>query len=314
MMGDVNQDPKDEITETILPDDVVSEPETKETNEFADLATDFEGDDGLTVPVDEMADDEASEESGSLDDSDKPTVEEGDEPKPAVSDETTPEVDDSKAKAEDETPDVTPESDTKIEPQVPEVEQPTFDLEAFKKQYSDQRGKAHNELVQHFSINEEDAGLLQTEPDKVLPKLAANLYLDVFEAVVKTVQGMMPSQVQNVMQTQTVNQKNETDFFGAWNKLDRGNAEHTNMLTRIGTAYRQLNPQATKEQFIQEVGAQAMVALRIPLEADAPSTVAPAPAPHRPAAPAAHSQPAAKGKELNEYEQLANELLEDDRS
>lgn len=124
------------------------------------------------------------------------------------------------------------------------------------------RLNAMAELEKHYALSKEDADAMISEPETVLPRLASQVYLDVYESVLRDVQMMMPRAVQTITQQSQAAQKDEADFYTAWPKLK----EHSQEVMRLGQMYRQMYPQATKEQFIQDVGVHAMVNLKIPIQ------------------------------------------------
>lgn len=133
--------------------------------------------------------------------------------------------------------------------------EPEFDM-------TEARQSALAELEKRYALSQEDADAMISEPEKVLPKLAGQMYMDVFEGVLSAVQTMLPQAFTQFNQSYAAQQKDEADFYDAWPALK----EHADRVLPIGKMYRQLNPQASKEQFIQEVGLQAMLALKLPIE------------------------------------------------
>lgn len=160
--------------------------------------------------------------------------------------------------------------------------------------------------------------LLLTEPEKALPGILANAYMDMYDSLMGGVSKSMPAHVQNILQTQKTNQAQEVAFFDKWPKLKEAYSEDDEkrgVITRSVQMYRQANPQATVQQAIDEAGASAMVALRIPIGDVAGHPVTPASKGFAPAAPGGGAQvstPPKPPKVLNEFEKLAEELLADE--
>ncbi len=178
-------------------------------------------------------------------------------------------------------------------------------------QAAEMRQKWLDDSVQHlvdnvFNMSDEDIELFEESPEKVLPKMAATATIHAIEATTQTVLAQIPRLVQQTLDQQKVQQQGNDAFFEAWPQLK--DAKYMETLTRIGQTYRNLNPQAPVEQFIAEVGAQAMFALKLPMEAQpAPQpTPQPAPAsqpPHVPAGRANATPP--PPAPLNEFAELA---------
>ena len=155
---------------------------------------------------------------------------------------------------------------------------------------------------QVYALSEDQIAEFEEDPGKALPKLAANLHLQVMRAATQNVARLLPQMIQHITQSQTQTRDLSTQFFDANKQL----VGHEETVHRIGQVYRQLNPNATPETFIKEVGAQATVALGLqqtPAAAPAPVVQQ---APHVPVgagATAAQTKPV----ETNEFAILAQE-------
>lgn len=216
--------------------------------------------------------------------------------------------------AEKKTDETTDQEETPV-PETPSQE-PTLTPEELQAQYTQQRTESITQASELFKLSDEDTELLRNEPEKVMPKLAAELFYDTHEAVVRSVMQLLPGLMQRYQSAQQVQQSNMNAFYEKWPALN--DPKYTNDFNRISSMYGQLNPQASLEQFITEVGAQMMIANKIPFDLQTgqviqPAAQEPAPTPaHRPAMPAAAASP---GKApAGEFEALAEEFIEDDRS
>lgn len=113
------------------------------------------------------------------------------------------------------------------------------------------------QLERLYQFDEDTALKLQTEPEKVLPALAAKLHLDVMKTVLAQVQGMIPT----VLEKQTVAAKREQEaesmFFTTWPEL-RG---YDKQIMEVGRMYRQLNPNAPAEEAVKRIGEITMATL-----------------------------------------------------
>jgi hypothetical protein len=128
--------------------------------------------------------------------------------------------------------------------------------------YDELREAARKELEVRYSLSKEDADAMISEPETVIPRLMSQMYLDVYDNVLRSMQVFLPQMVQHVNSQDVVQQRDENDFYTAWPKL----REHGVAVAQVGRTYRQLNPMATKEQFIQDVGLHASIALKVPVE------------------------------------------------
>jgi hypothetical protein len=165
--------------------------------------------------------------------------------------------------------------------------------------------------------NDEMRDLLLTEPEKALPQILANAYMDMYDSLMGGVTQSMPAHVQNIIRQQKESAANEAAFFDEYPALKEAYAESEEkqgIINRAVQTYRQMNPQATSQQAIKEAGAMAMVALRIPVPGAEASPPRPTDKGFAPAAPGGGTQggtPPAP-KELNEFEKLAQEFVDDE--
>lgn len=187
---------------------------------------------------------------------------------------------------------------TVIAPQPPAVAQTaeqgsiptaTQTIEAFKKW----RDEAEDLLAKtHYALSDSDAEAIQADP-KTLSKFAARVYLDAVTAATNILAHNLPAIMDNHTKLRADLQAAEGRFFEKWPGL----REHVGTVTQFGRVYRQVNPQATEEQFVRDVGAQVAVALGIVPETARGQVVAtpqqqvvgPTVLPHRP--PAAVARP-----------------------
>lgn len=138
-------------------------------------------------------------------------------------------------------------------------------------------------LRQYYALSPENAQRLQTEPELVLPELAATLHLEVVDAIMN----MLPQHVGSIVEHHTrvtqANREAEDSFFKAWPEL----VGHKDAVLRVGQMYRAANPKATKDQAIGVIGKFVMDSLGLVRAAPAASTPpASAPAQVNPFVPA----------------------------
>lgn len=286
----------------------------------------------VTVPVDEgseVSESQTPEDSwaalGEAFDAPEPEYEE-DEPEletePAVAEdapvsEPEPELK-SEGRAEPESAEKPAAEEEQVEEEVqeqpraeepPQPQQPPNPyLEAQRMAFEQQQRQASRQaaladLEQTYAIPETDVELLQTEPEKVLPRMAAELELRVMERVMQLAESQLPSMVSRVTEQKTESQKREEVFYNEWPQL----REHGAQVAQIAQMWRQMNPQADTRKAVQEIGRIASAALG--LQGAAPAEPAPAPAPLPPvASPVTPSSPPTgrvAQKSMNPYEAMA---------
>lgn len=158
------------------------------------------------------------------------------------------------------------------------------------------------------------------EPEKHLPGLLASMHVNIADAVIHAVMGNLPGMVTNLTKQTTEAQRSENEFYGMWPALRDAagkNKEHEKIVVNAITAYRQLNPKASKDEIMRAAGLQAMIMLRLPLPADLfaappqPSQLAPG---FQHAAPGAGGGPIPAKPDQNPFQLLNSELDEEERN
>lgn len=290
--------------------------EESDSNEFSDLVEEMEADDQVV----DFGLDEATEETE--EETTTEAVVEG-EPVPAekaaLPEAVTEEVTTEESSAPTEEP-IPVEVVATTEPVVQETESETkAEPETVKptepepgESYETLRANALVELEKDFTISEEDAQTLVTEPEKVLPKLAAQIYMVAYENATKSVMAALPQMIRQTTSQQAAAESATKTFYEKWDKLDSSNKKHSETVARIATVYRQVNPMATAEQFIAEVGAQSLLALGIPFAEIIDSPPVETPPAFQPAAPSGAAAVPRAPKTLGAYEVMAEEFLTDD--
>jgi len=172
--------------------------------------------------------------------------------------------------------------------------QPEQPPEATPEQIEQMRQGYIAQQATKYQLTEEQQNAFVTgNINQVLPTLAATLHANVLQEVTQQVANMMrqvvPTMVEQVTTQRETRQKGETEFFSQWPEL----AENRERVKQIVSAYRQLNPQASKEVVFRDAGIQAWMALGKPaadlaakLAPQAPAAAPAAPPPVRPATPA----------------------------
>ncbi len=192
--------------------------------------------------------------------------------------------------------------------QLEKVEEPSEEVEA-PDQVSDESFKAaqesaKEELVEYYALTQEDADKFLTEPEAILPQIAANLHLSVMQSVMQGIRGQLGGWITAVNQENTRVEQEHSDVFEAYPALK----DHKDAVDTMVETYRKMNPGATKEDVASKGGAMAIMALGLQA-APAPVATAPAPVksvPHKPAGSQGRgSNPPAKSD--NEFTSMAEE-------
>lgn len=127
-------------------------------------------------------------------------------------------------------------------------------------------------LGKMYVLSEKDAEDLQTQPELVLPRLAANLHLEITRSVMTAVQGMMPNMIQNLNQSSLAETQARDAFYGANADL-KG---HEAQVMQVAQMFRAANPTATRELAIKTIGEMTRMSLGLPpLLSTVPTEAAP---------------------------------------
>jgi hypothetical protein len=177
--------------------------------------------------------------------------------------------------------------------------------------YAKLRDEYLTEVEQSYAMTEDEGVELLRAPEKVLPKLAAQVQVNIAEQVIQHIVSMLPQFIDGHVGQQKVSTENRKDFFDAWPDLNK--PEYQDTLTRVALTYRHQNPAAPKERAIKEIGAIAAVALGVVPQGNtqAPPSAPPAPPAFRPILPGGGGAPTVAPSD-NPFTALAESWGKDD--
>lgn len=186
--------------------------------------------------------------------------------------------------SEEKTPEVPPAEPPAVEP--PPAQETPAAQPLTKEQIAELRGQFEAKLAESYAISEEDSLALQTEPEKVLPKMAAKLHLGVLDAVMGHLQQALPGYIESYAVATMENARARNEFFSAWPELQPYEAQ----VLQMGQIFNAMNPKADPQTRIKRIGELTMAALGLQRQAAA-KTPAVQPQAFRPAAPSKMSSP-----------------------
>ncbi len=170
----------------------------------------------------------------------------------------------------------------------------------------------HAKLVEYYKIPDDMAARLATEPELVLPELAAKMHQAMLKSTMNMLAAELPHRLQMLNTYNEGEKKSSEAFYGKWPQL-KG---HEQQVLQVGRMYRQMNPKATPEQAIEKIGRVVIAALGLSEQSPA-SGQPPAPPPAKPSSfrPAGTSAAAAAATPPSEnvFTQMAEAFLEEDR-
>lgn len=140
--------------------------------------------------------------------------------------------------------------------------------------------------MEFYKIPDDMAAKLPTEPENVLPVLAARVHQSVVKGVENWIQQHLPTYLNGMKTADAAESKAKAAFYGAHPDL----TAYEEQVIKAGQLYRQMNPNASPEVAIQAIGdiVRASVGLTRPAAGAAPAAPAAS-------APAAGWSPAGSG-------------------
>lgn len=179
---------------------------------------------------------------------------------------------------------ITPVVDPELEPELT-AEQLAAQQAEVQTNYTKWREGEVARFEKEFEFSEEDASRLQTEPELVLPKLAARLKMEAVEGAIAVIQQMIPKLIPQAVQA-TDREKEAQDFFFGKNPDLK---KYPKQIQQAGMMFRKLNPKASPEEAAIKIGEIVRSSLGLaPVKAGAPAPTPKAaakPAPHKPVQP-----------------------------
>lgn len=229
-----------------------------------------------------------------------PTAEEIKEEVTAIAEETPAEV------ATPQQIEPVPVAEVPPSPPVPQISP-----EEARAEQQVKRAAAIEGMAEHYSLSDEDATTLLTDPGSIMPKLRAEIFMDTFDAVMNGVVKAIPGIMHGMNTQASARTQAENGFYKANPLLDK--AKHAETVNRYAQAYLNAVPNATPEQMTKDVGVQVMFALGINPAVAPVATAAPVvtPAPYVPAG-AGQANVAQAAKPSNGvWGDIADELMDE---
>lgn len=127
-----------------------------------------------------------------------------------------------------------------------------------------------------FKLSPEDIEALNENAVEVIPKLMARSFVRSQHNMLTQMANTVPRMIEGYLKVTKRNEENAGKFYSRWTNIKR--EEHGPLVDKYAHNYRQLNPTATLETMIEDVGMMVMMAAKLPQVA-APGVAAAAPHP-----------------------------------
>ena len=177
------------------------------------------------------------------------------------------------------------------------AESPAPVVEASEEQrqeaYTQAYAQATEALTDYYKLPEEVAEQANLQLGEGFAEtfsgMLAKVYLDAVAAAGQYAAQHVPPLIEARTARQQAATRDESEFFERWPQLRAADSAHMETIYKIGSTFRQINPQASKEDFISQVGAMSMVTLGLTPEGPKPEPAKGNVVPLAPYVPAAAS-------------------------
>lgn len=161
-------------------------------------------------------------------------------------------------------------------------------------------------LEKLYAINEEDANRLQTEPEIMLPKLAANMHMTVTRSVMTAIQSMIPEILANQNTMRSADDEARAVFYGV--NPDLNDPKYEPAVLQVAQMFRAANPSAPREVAVKTIGQMVRMSLGIapPVAANPSAALLQPQAQARPFSPARGGGGGAPAKAPNIWDEFSN--------
>ena len=178
-------------------------------------------------------------------------------------------------------PAVEPDKSVSQPTQAQEIEIEEVPVARTPEQEAQVLGQLQDALSKQYVLSEEQADLLVTDPNKVVPQLLAQMHMNVLSHALRIVQESLPQQFTQHTERALAEQKLNDQFSAAFPDLSLSDKEVNQAVTQAVALVKTQMPKATMEEKIQRVGALTRALLGKP----APTAQAVQQPVSRPAAP-----------------------------
>lgn len=135
-------------------------------------------------------------------------------------------------------------------------------MDEVRAKYQENRKALETQIASNvYNLSEEQVQQLDDGDNSIIPQLAARVYMDAVTGSVAHMITYLPQMIAQVLSGREVDREWSDKFYGANPALNK--EAHGPVVDRLAASYRGMYPTASPEEFIRDVGAQAMVALKV---------------------------------------------------
>jgi len=117
-------------------------------------------------------------------------------------------------------------------------------------------------VAQHlFQLSPEEREALDQDVIATIPKLLAKVFVKSQQNVLQQMGRMIPMMMQRHLESVRRNTSNEDKFYSRWPDIDR--TAHGPTVLKYAAVYRQMHPNASLEQMVEDLGPMIMMAQKI---------------------------------------------------
>jgi hypothetical protein len=140
-----------------------------------------------------------------------------------------------------------------------------------------------------FKLTPEEIEALETNMAEAVPRLMAKAFVKSQLNALSQLSRLVPAMIQRQTEMLKRNGENETKFYARW--PDIKSEKHGDMVRKYAAVYRQMHPQTTLEQMIEDLGPMVMMAARVVPQVGGVPSAQPANPVSRPASANGRSPP-----------------------
>jgi len=150
-------------------------------------------------------------------------------------------------------------------PQAPTDELPSPSQPSEIAAYMQKHAEALTEVLvqKHFNLSLEEAEALEAEPAKMVPKLLAKSFIASQTAMLNHLTRVIPAMIQAQQAVSKARDESVNQFYSRWKDTGMDQAKHDATVQRLARMYRQMNPDASRAQMIEDVGLMVIAAEKL---------------------------------------------------